>query len=214
MMWDSPDRAVPASSSAAETCSVPDGAPRITKLVPPIYSDAMRAEHRAGVVDVAVYLESNGTVAKAVVTRSSGDALLDGATYAAAIASTYAPEVKNCTYLAGSYVFRARYKADPVASGARPTAPPNSPDDPPPFAPQPPAPPAPLALPLDSDDVITTYSPSNFATPAPDRGADRGAQPLLLRPVRPLPGATPAAPGKAPLARIPATPAPSPAPTP
>jgi TonB family protein len=212
MMWDSPDRAVPASASAAsESCSVPDGAPRITRLVPPIYSEAIRAEHRAGVVDVTVYLESDGTVAKAVVSRSSGDALLDGATYAAAIASTYAPEVKNCTYLAGSYVFRARYKADPVASDAHPATPPNVPAEPPPFPPQPAAPAA-LPLPLDSDDVITTYSPSSFATAAPGRGADRSAYPQLLRPVRPLPSATALAAGKAPLGRIPATPAPSPSP--
>ena len=216
MMLDSPARPVPAAVAADQSsCSVPDSEPRITKLVPPQYSDAMRAAHKAGLVDVSVYLESDGSVSKAVVTRTSGNAMLDGATYAAAIASTYAPEVRGCTYLAGSYVFRARYKADPVASNAHPTPPPSIADERPPFAPIPAGTPAAVTIPADLNDVLTTYSPSSLLTPAPERGADRVAAPTQLHPIRaiPLPTAGNSG-GKAPAVAVPAPAVPSAAPSP
>jgi TonB family protein len=123
--------ATAAPAAAASSCTVPDSEPHIVKLVPPLYSEAMRERGKTGIVDVTVSLNPDGGIAKAVVTRSAGDDLLDAATYTAATATTYAPEVKGCRYLAGSYIFRARYRAAPalpVASAPHPleTAPPVS----------------------------------------------------------------------------------------
>jgi hypothetical protein len=176
------------SAAAASSCSVPDGVPRIVKLVPPLFTEAMRSRHKAGIVDVTVSLDSNGTVVRAVVSRSAGDALLDGATYAAAIASTYAPEVKGCRYLTGDYVFRARYRADPTAASGHPAVQ-SAPTEAPPFPPQPQATPAPLTLPADAGDIETTVSPAGLATAYPaHRGIPSGENPLPPRPVRVVPG--------------------------
>ena len=130
---DSFVRVVPAITAPAQssTCTVADSASRIDHLSQPVYSEAMKARHKAGIVDVTVSLEPNGTISRAVVTQSSGDELLDAATYAAATATTYVPEVRGCTYLAGSYIFRARYRALPS------TGPTNAPAGPPAFAPAP-----------------------------------------------------------------------------
>ncbi len=126
-----PAPASSASAAAPGSCSVPDSEARIDRLVLPTYTEAMKQRHKAGVVDVAVYLQPNGSIEKALVTHSSGDALLDAATYAAAMQTTYTPEVRGCTYLAGSYDFRARYRAYPSSGPA------STPTGPPAFAPLP-----------------------------------------------------------------------------
>jgi TonB family protein len=116
----------PAFATAAPipsgSCTVPDSEARIDHLAAPLYTEAMKQRHKAGTVDVDVELLPNGAIAKAVVVKSSGDDLLDAATYQAAITTTYIPEVRGCTYLAGSYIFRARYRVAP-SSGTAPAVP-------------------------------------------------------------------------------------------
>jgi TonB family protein len=161
---DSPARSVPAATaSASGTCTVPDSDPKVARLVAPVLSEAMRARNKAGVVDVSVFLGSDGSIAKAVVSRSSGDDLLDAATYAAATATTYEPEVKNCAYLSGTYIFRARFRAEPRAATGAPAAA----TEPPPFAPQtPPTPVASLPPPAaPSPGPAPSPAPSPVATP-------------------------------------------------
>jgi TonB family protein len=109
----------PVSNSS---CTEPDSEARIDHLSAPIYTEAMKDRHKAGVVDVDVELLPNGAISKAVVVKSSGDDLLDAATYQAAISTTYVPAVRGCTYLAGSYIFRARYRVAPSAAKGVPVA--------------------------------------------------------------------------------------------
>jgi TonB family protein len=151
--------AAPVSSSS---CTVPDSEARIDHLSAPIYTEAMKDRHKAGIVDVDVQLLPNGSIAKAVVVKSSGDELLDAATYQAAISTTYIPEVRGCTYLAGSYIFRARYRVAPSAEKATPIA-----AGPPAFAPIPmksfgPVPYAPGAI-----EAAASPAPSASPVPSP-----------------------------------------------
>jgi TonB family protein len=120
MMLDTTDRPIPAASAApaASACSVPDSDPKIKELQPPRYSAAMRERNKAGIVDVTIALRADGSIEKAEITRRSGDDLLDDATLTAALATTYLPQVKNCTFVAGSYIFRARFRSAPQTAGA------------------------------------------------------------------------------------------------
>jgi TonB family protein len=72
------------------------------------------APHKSGIVDVKVYITHDGSVLKAVIVRSSGDAFLDGATYDAAVATVYVAEIRDCESVGGAYIYRARYNADPA----------------------------------------------------------------------------------------------------
>jgi TonB family protein len=151
--------AAPVSSSS---CTQPDSEARIDHLSAPIYTEAMKDRHKAGVVDVDVELLPNGSIAKAVVVKSSGDELLDAATYDAAISTTYVPAIRGCTYLAGSYIFRARYRVAPSAAKAVPIV-----AGPPAFSPIPvksfgPVPYAPGAL-----EAAASPAPTSSPSPAP-----------------------------------------------
>jgi TonB family protein len=187
---------VPAASAAAaaDSCSVSDSDPRIDRLVAPVYTEAMHERNKAGVVDVSIDLRPDGTIAKATITLSSGDALLDGATYNAALATTYRPAVRNCQYIAGSYIFRARYRSAPTApAGGDGHA---EPDTPGPFAPA-----APLAAPTPAPGTAKGAAPP---APAPSPAASPA----------PAPSPAPAAPVPTPAPSAPPSPAPSPAPAP
>jgi TonB family protein len=157
----------PAAATAApvsSSCTEPDSEARIEHLTAPIYTEAMKERHKGGIVDVDVELLPNGTIAKAVVVKSSGDELLDAATYQAAISTTYVPAVHGCTYMAGSYIFRARYRVAPSAPKA-PAVPIVA--GPPAFAPAPvpsfgPVPYAPGAI-----EAAATPAPSAPPSPSP-----------------------------------------------
>jgi TonB family protein len=219
---------VPAASAAAaaDSCSVSDSDPRIDRLVAPVYTEAMHERNKAGVVDVSIDLRPDGTIAKATITLSSGDALLDGATYNAALATTYRPAVRNCQYIAGSYIFRARYRSAPTApAGGDGHA---EPDTPGPFAPAAPlaaptpapgtakgaAPPAPAPSPAPAAPVPTP-APSTAAvaaTPAPSAPPSPAPAPgSAAAGTAPVPGSATPAPGAAPSSAPAAAAAPSPA---
>ena len=123
MLLDTPDRPIPAASAAPAAptaCTVPDSDPKIKELQPPRYSAAMRERNKAGIVDVTISLRADGSIEKAEITRHAGDELLDEATLTAALATSYVPQVKNWTFVAGSYIFRARFRSAPQTAGAPP----------------------------------------------------------------------------------------------
>jgi len=118
-------------------CAKPNAPAHVLTLVRPVGAEQYLSEHhKAGVVDVKVYLSADGTVSKAVIVRSSGDPYLDGATYDAAVATTYVAEIRDCLAVSGAYIYRTRYSNAPVPPP--PTAAPTS-------IPPPPAVPATVA---------------------------------------------------------------------
>jgi len=119
------------------SCAKPNAPAHVLTLVRPVGAEQYLSEHhKAGVVDVKVYLSADGTVSKAVIVRSSGDPYLDGATYDAAVATTYVAEIRDCLAVSGAYIYRTRYSNAPVPPP--PTAAPTS-------IPPPPAVPATVA---------------------------------------------------------------------
>jgi protein TonB len=64
-----------------------------------------------GTVAVQVDLSSTGAVVSASISSSSGNKLLDDAALQAAKQTSYAPQIKDCQKVAGSYLFRVRFTA-------------------------------------------------------------------------------------------------------
>jgi TonB family protein len=144
------------------TCAVSNAPPHVLTLVRPVGAEQYLSEHhRSGVVDVKVYLAADGTVSKAVIARSSGDAYLDGATYDAAVATTYAPEIRDCQAVSGAYIYRTRYSDAPSGSP--------SPSPSPSLTPAPA--PTPIPTPRPAPVSVVTNVPTTF--PNHDRHHDR-----------------------------------------
>jgi len=137
------------------TCAVSNAPPHVLTLVRPVGAEQYLSEHhRSGVVDVKVYLAADGTVSKAVIARSSGDAYLDGATYDAAVATTYAPEIRDCQAVSGAYIYRTRYSDAPSGSP--------SPSPSPSLTPAPA--PTPIPTPRPAPVSVVTNVPTTFPT--------------------------------------------------
>jgi TonB family protein len=101
--------------TATISCTVPSAPARVLRLVQPAGTQKYLADsHKSGIVDVKVYITHDGSVLKAVIVRSSGDAFLDGATYDAAVATVYVAEIRDCESVGGAYIYRARYNTDPA----------------------------------------------------------------------------------------------------
>ena len=98
-------------------CAVPNAPPRAVNVVRPAGAEHyLELNPKSGIVDIKVYLAADGSVSKAVILRSSGDPFLDGATYDAAVATTYAPEIRTCQAIAGAYIYRTKYNASPASA--------------------------------------------------------------------------------------------------
>ncbi len=111
--------------SATAACAAPAAPPRVITLVRPIGAERyIEINRKGGTVDVKVYLARDGSVEKAVIVHSSGDAFLDGATYDAAVATTYAAEIRDCETVSGAYIYRTKYNSQPTPEGSPAPAPP------------------------------------------------------------------------------------------
>jgi TonB family protein len=65
--------------------------------------------HLTGTTLVQVDLDPSGAITGTSVAKSSGTPLLDFAALKAARASTFRAEVRNCTAVAGSYLFEVQF---------------------------------------------------------------------------------------------------------
>ena len=112
----------PSASATAATCAQPNAPARVVRLVRPAGIAKYLADNqRTGVVDIKVYLERDGKVIKAVIVRSAGAPFLDGATYDAAVATIYSPEVRDCETIPGAYIYRTKYVSAPTSTPAAQT---------------------------------------------------------------------------------------------
>ena len=116
-MIDAPAPVASSPSPVASACP-PNAPAHVVKLVRPAYDAYMRRNASEGLVDILVTLRADGSIGSAVVARSTGDAYLDGAAYDAAIATTYAAEIRDCATIAGKYVYRTHYSSGSPATAA------------------------------------------------------------------------------------------------
>ena len=100
--------------ATTQSCARPNAPPRIVHLVRPIGARPyLETYHKPGIVDVQITLDETGAVTKALIVHSSGDPILDGASYDAATATTYAPEIRDCEAVSGAYIYRVKYNQPP-----------------------------------------------------------------------------------------------------
>lgn len=100
---------LPAANTAPVTagCPQPNRAAHTLNAVEP--EQPQGAEGISGTAHIVVSLDAKGTVLGVTVGTSSGNSLLDNAALDAAKRSTYSPERRNCTDVAGSYTFRVDF---------------------------------------------------------------------------------------------------------
>ena len=162
MLVDAPSPGPSPSPGPVSTCAVPTAPPHVLTLVRPVGAEQYLSEHhRSGVVDIKVYLAADGTVSKAVIVHSSGDAYLDGATYDAAVATTYRPEIRDCLAVSGAYIYRTRYSDVPAASPTPAPAPSPTP------RPTPTPTPKPAAVVTNLPTTVPTTIATTIATTVP-----------------------------------------------
>jgi periplasmic protein TonB len=106
-----PATAAPPPPPTPPRCAQPHKDATTTRPVEPDYPDLARQQGAVGTVQVKVSLTPTGSVVSTSVYKSSGNALLDKAALAAARASSYAPEVEDCSPVAGTYLFRADFSS-------------------------------------------------------------------------------------------------------
>ena len=95
------------SKGKHRSCAMPDR-PATGYQMQPAYPEPVQAAWTGPVtVEVTVLVGPAGNVESLSVSRSSGNLLIDAAAIQAARKSSYAPSIKNCRPIAGSYTFRA-----------------------------------------------------------------------------------------------------------
>src|ERR1700722_1440888 len=166
MLADAPSPGPSPTPAPVATCAVPNAPPHVLTLVRPVGAEQYLSEHhRSGVVDIKVYLAADGLVSKAVIVHSSGDSYLDGATYDAAIATTYGAEIRDCQAVSGAYIYRTRYSDAPSASPAPLLTP--TPTPLPTLTPAPPPRATPAAVVTNSPTTVPTTFATTIATTVP-----------------------------------------------
>jgi protein TonB len=100
---------VPPTPTPKPACPVPNADPVAVNAVQADYPDIARQQGAEGTAQIQVTLDASGSVTKAVVYKSTGNASLDQAAIAAAKASKYTPEIVNCVKTGGNYLFRADF---------------------------------------------------------------------------------------------------------
>lgn len=91
---------------SADQCAVSDApASTLVAAVPEVPSGLKTAGLNSGTTMVQVDIDADGHVLNASIAKTSGVYGLDQAALKAARESTFQPEVKNCTGVAGSYLF-------------------------------------------------------------------------------------------------------------
>jgi len=105
-----PPRRLATPTGVQTGCAVANAVPavRATPDVPDIPS-AVRASGKVGLTQVRVSLNPDGSVAGALVDRSSGSGELDQIALTVAKGSTFSAALVACKPVAGTYDFRVRF---------------------------------------------------------------------------------------------------------
>jgi len=88
-------------------CATPNVAAHAIDAVTAEAPDGL--EGQAGTTQVMVTLSAGGGVVGTSIYRSAGNLLMDRAALAAARASTFAPEIRDCQPVGGSYLFTVQF---------------------------------------------------------------------------------------------------------
>jgi len=97
------------SAPATPSCATPNVAARAVNVVSPSIPGDLATDIES-TAEIAVRLDASGRVLGATVYRSAGLFPLDRAALSAARASQYAPQIRGCLPVAGTYLFTVDFQ--------------------------------------------------------------------------------------------------------
>jgi TonB family protein len=97
-------------SSVAAACARPDAEPMLASSpAPPDIPASVRGEATRGTAAIRLQLDASGTIASATVAQSTGNSSLDAVAVAMARDARYAPALRACKPVPGSYTFTVTF---------------------------------------------------------------------------------------------------------
>lgn len=100
----------PSPTPSRPACANPNVDAVATDKVTPEMPEIARQMGATGTAQVKVSLDESGKVTAIAIYKSTNNRALDSAALDAAKQSKYAPEVKNCTKVAGSYLYTVTFE--------------------------------------------------------------------------------------------------------
>lgn len=101
----------PAPTPARPACANPNVDAVATDKVTPEMPEIARQMGATGTAQIKVSLDENGKVTGISIYKSTGNRALDSAALDAAKQSKYAPEIKNCAKVAGTYLYTVAFES-------------------------------------------------------------------------------------------------------
>jgi TonB family protein len=96
-------------TASAVACLIPNAPARIVDRAREVYPKSWIGSGQSPVVDVKVDLDERGDVSHATIVQSGNSKAFDDAAMEAALRSTYAAPVENCTPRAGTILFHVKF---------------------------------------------------------------------------------------------------------
>ncbi|HEX3463507.1 MAG TPA: energy transducer TonB [Candidatus Elarobacter sp.] len=98
---------VPSTALENRSCAFPQAPAAVTYAAEPDWP--LEHDVTSGTTSVKVDLTAGGTILGASVVRSSGNVWLDSAALRATRLSSFRPEIRNCSPVAGSYIYVVQF---------------------------------------------------------------------------------------------------------
>ena len=103
--------ATPGPTATQAACANPNAEATATQKVTPDMPEIARQMGAQGTAQIKVTLDPNGGVISVTVFRSTNNRALDQAALQAAQQSKYAPEIRNCQKVGGSYLYTVTFES-------------------------------------------------------------------------------------------------------
>ena len=100
----------PAPTPSRPACANPNVDAVATDKVTPDMPEIARQMGATGTAQIKVTLDETGKVTDTTIYKSTNNKALDNAALTAAKQSRYAPEVRNCVKVAGSYLYTVTFE--------------------------------------------------------------------------------------------------------
>ena len=98
------------ASAAKALCPIETTDAALVRAFDPEYPEIAREQNLHGMVTVRVDLAPSGDVTGTSIAKSSGNRLLDIAALDSARESAFAPEIRHCAAVAGSYLVTVKFE--------------------------------------------------------------------------------------------------------
>jgi TonB family protein len=103
-----------AGTPAKSVCTVRNADATMRSMTPVDMPALAAIQHLSGAATVQFDLDESGVARNAVIIKSAGSGILDTAALKAAVAQNYAPQIRDCENVGGSYRVIIDFAPDPA----------------------------------------------------------------------------------------------------